>query len=437
MGTLVIGGGLIGLSTAYALQTRGESVTLIDARDAVAQETSFANGGLLTPSMPEPWNGPGVYRHLAASVFNPRASMRLRLHAIPSLIGWGLRFLKHSAPRHFFAACTDNYHLARYSLEQTATLTGTLGLEYDRGTDGTLSVFRAREDYATKRAICEHVRDLGMQYRVLTPGEIVELVPALASVQRQLYKGIHYPEDDFGDARRFCEALLPHFQAAGGQAEFGVRVHRLRRDGRRIAGVETSAGERIADKVVIAAGVQSPRLAADAGVDLPVKPAKGYSVTVEIPPSETLPALPVIDDSMHACLTPLGRRLRMVGTVEFTGFDTRIDRARTENLYRLFETLLPDIAARTDRATASPWAGLRPMSYDDRPFIGGTGVEGLYVNCGHGPLGWTMAAGSGQLLADQMIGQQCAIDATPFSLARAVSAVRKSIPARQRRSAGA
>lgn len=418
MGTLVIGGGLIGLSTAYALQMRGQAVTLLEARDAVAEVTSFANGGLITPSMPEPWNGPGVYRHLAASIFNPRASMRLRLHAIPSLVGWGLRFLKHSAPAHFYAACTDNYHLARYSLEQTAALTDELGLDFDRGTAGTLSVFRSREDYDAKRAICEHVADLGMTYRTLNPDEIIDMVPALESVRHLLLKGIHYPEDDFGDARRFCEALLPHFLAAGGDVEFGVSVQRLRTDGRRIAGVDTTAGERSADTVVVAAGVHSPALLRPLSIDLPVKPAKGYSVTVEPPAGCRLPPLPVIDDSMHACLTPLGDRLRMVGTAEFTGYDTRIDEVRTDNLYRLFEELLPDVAAQTDRFTAKPWAGLRPMSYDGRPFIDETSVKGLYVNCGHGPLGWTMAVGSGALLADRISGAETAVDARPFRLAR-------------------
>ena len=160
-------------------------------------------------------------------------------------------------------------------------------------------------------------------------------------------------------------------------------------------------------------------LAADVGIDLPVKPAKGYSVTVDVPSTEGLPPLPVIDDTMHACLTPLGKRLRMVGTAEFTGYDTSIDEVRTDNLYRLFEELLPDIAARTDRSTAKPWAGLRPMSYDGRPFIGETGVDGLYVNCGHGPLGWTMAVGSGALLADAIVGEATAVDLAPFGLARA------------------
>lgn len=418
MTTIVVGAGLIGLTSAYALQARGEQVTLIDARKGVALETSYANGGLVTPSMPEPWNGPGVFGHLAASLFDPRSSMRLRWHAIPSLTAWGLRFLRASTPAQHFAACTDNYRLAAWSLQRTAELTDALGLEYDRGTRGTFSIFRDQKGFEVKEAVCRHVASLGMEYRVLSPGETVAFEPALAAIEDRIHCSVHYPDDHHGDAHRFCRALLPHYDAAGGRVEFDTEVRSLVVDAGGVRGVETSRGDRDASQVVVAAGVHSPAMLSGVGISLPVKPVKGYSVTVETGSTEGLPALPVIDDSMHACLTPFGSRLRMVGTAEFTGFDTRIDPVRTDNLLRLFRELLPDVAARVSTDDATLWAGLRPMSYDGRPFIGATDVQGLFVNSGHGPLGWTMAAGSAELLADVMTGQEPRIDPAPFRLAR-------------------
>ena len=163
MSTIVVGGGLMGLTTAQVLLGRGEPVTVLELLDGIALETSYANGGLLTPSMPEPWNGPGVLRHLASSLFNPRAPMKLRLRASPSLTGWGLRFLQYSSQRHHDAACAANYELAAYSLAETRAITTRLGLEYCHAMKGTLSVFRRREDFAAKESVCRIAGDLGMR----------------------------------------------------------------------------------------------------------------------------------------------------------------------------------------------------------------------------------------------------------------------------------
>lgn len=418
MTTLIIGGGLMGVTTAWALLERGEAVTVLEGKDGVALDTSYANGGLLTPSMPEPWNGPGVFRHLLASLFQPRSPMKLRLRAVPSLTGWGLRFLRYSARRHHEPACRDNYRLARYSLDRNGALTERLDLAYDRGTAGTLSIFRESADFAAKEAVCRLVAPLGMRYSVLGVDDIVARVPALGDIRDELYNGILYDDDEWGDAHRFCRGLAEACRRAGGGFEFGCEVTGIAVDGDRVSGVSTRAGRIEADRVVVAAGAASPALLRPAGYRLPVRPVKGYSVTVDLAGVAEPPPLPVIDDSMHAGLTPLGTRLRMVGTAEFTGFDRRIDRVRTDNLYRLFERTLPSLAARVDPDSATPWAGLRPVSCDGKPVIGAVGPRGLYVNSGHGPLGWTMATGSAELLADLVTGARPALDPAPYAPGR-------------------
>ena len=419
MSTIVVGGGLMGLTTAQVLLERGDPVTVLELLDGVALETSYANGGLLTPSMPEPWNGPGVLGHLASSLFNPRAPMKLRLRAIPSLTGWGLRFLQHSSQRHHDAACAANYELAAYSLAETRAITTRLGLEYCHAMQGTLSVFRRRADFEAKESVCRIAGELGMRYRVLGTDEIIALVPALTDIRDQIHNGIHYLDDDHGDARLFCVALAERFRAAGGIITTGVRVTGLVIDRGRVTGVATDRGRMEASRIVIAAGTRSPALLKTVGVRLPVKPVKGYSVTVDASGVDGLPALPVIDDSMHAGITPLGSRLRMVGTAEFTGFDKRPNPVRTDNLYEQLVRMMPAIAAQVDRSTAEPWAGLRPVSYDGKPFIDACGPEGLWVNSGHGPLGWTMAMGSALLLADRIEGRTPAVRPGPFALDRA------------------
>jgi D-amino-acid dehydrogenase len=416
MTTLIIGGGLMGLTTAHVLMEQGEDVCILEAGCGVALETSYANGGMLTPSMPEPWNSPGIYKHLAASLFNPRSSMKLRLRAIPSLFGWGIRFLSHSTQQHYEKACIDNFALASYSLSKTREITERLNLEYCRASGGTLGVFRNQADFAEKEWVCKFLKDLGMNYAVLTADEMISVVPALADTREQIYNGILYSDDECGDAHLFCRELEREYCNGGGTIDFGVSVSALRCEQGKITGVETSSGFRPANSVVVAAGTKSPALLSTAGVSLAVKPVKGYSVTIDVSGIDDVPTIPVLDDSMHAGMTPLGNRLRMVGTAEFTGFDTSINPVRADNLYDMFEKILPGIAAQVDRSKAEPWAGLRPMSYDGKPFIGPCDIDGLFVNCGQGHLGWTMAMGSAHLLAQQISGKAVPVNDRPFSL---------------------
>ncbi len=391
---LIIGGGIIGLATAQVLVERGEQVRVFEAREGVGLETSFANGGLLTPSLPEPWNGPGVHRHLAASLFRSSASMQLRFRAIPSLMFWGVAFLRNSTANRFYAATEDNYRLAVYSLDKTLALTERLQLDYDLLDAGTLSVFQNTEQMAERQAISDHLARQGMTSVTVDRDEIVALEPMLKDVADKLTGGIWFPDDASGDAHLFCRELAREIVAGGGEIDTGMQVTGLILRNGKMAGVDTSRGRIDASRVVVAAGVHSPHLLRGVKHALPVKPAKGYSVTVDAEGLGELPGVAIQDDEAHAVISRLGNRIRVVGTAEFAGFDTSIGQARIDYLFGVLESLLPDLASWADRASAEAWAGLRPMSNDGRPFIGAGNIEGLFINAGHGALGWTMAMGS-------------------------------------------
>jgi D-amino-acid dehydrogenase len=256
-----------------------------------------------------------------------------------------------------------------------------------------------------------------MKYSLLDSDEIVALEPSLADVKKELVAGIHFADDEFGDAQRFCQVLAESLIASGARIDTGVRVTGLAHERGRIRFLRTSAGDIDTQRVVVAAGPYSRRMLKPLGIALPVQPAKGYSVTIDVSHLAGTPRIPVLDDSMHAGVTPLDHRLRLVGTADFTGFDTRIEQVRVHNLFDMLQALFPALDARIDRRTAQPWAGLRPSSADGRPVIGSTDVAGLFVNTGHGHLGWTMAMGSGELLAVLMQGKLPEVDPAPFALA--------------------
>ena len=415
---VLIGGGVIGVTSAYELVCRGHDVTLLEAREDVGLETSYANGAILTPSMSDPWNGPGVHRHLAASLFDPYSPMKLRPAALPGLLTWGLRFLRHSSENRHGASTDASYELSAYSVRLTAQLRGKLDLAYDASDRGTVKLFRDRRAMEDPLALAERLAARGLAYRLLDPDETVALEPALAPIGDRIAGALHFGGDESGDAYLFTRALIERFEKLGGAAQRGVRVQRIRLEGGSVAGLETDRGFERADRVVVAAGCWSPALVARHGISLPVKPAKGYSLTFPAGAVQNPPQLPVIDDAMHALVVPVGRRLRIAGTAEFAGFDTRLRPERIENLRRLLAGLYPRIADQLPSDAGEPWTGLRPMSADGLPIVGPAPIPGLFLNTGHGHLGWTMAVGSAHLLADQLEGRATAIPAPPYRVDR-------------------
>jgi D-amino-acid dehydrogenase len=414
---VVIGSGLLGLSTAYFLRRHGADVTVLERCLGPGLETSFANGGLLTPSMPEPWNAPGVWREL----LRPRradesAPMILRWRALPSLASWGILFLKNSRRVSFDANTRKNALLASYSLEVLSQLRRDSPFDYRGAGGGTLRIFRDAASLNRAGDRARRLAEFGVRSRQMTAAEAVDIEPCLQDVLEHVLGAIHYPDDETGDAHQFCLGLAAEARSAGVQLKYdtcatGWKIHRDR-----VLAVQTRRGPVEADHFVLAAGSASTSLAGELGIKLPMRPVKGYSLTCPMPSHG--PSVAVIDDGMHAAVVPLGDRLRIAGTAEFVGFDRRISPARIDSLLELLRAIYPVIHARLDRTSATAWAGLRPMSADGVPILGATRLLNLSLNTGHGHLGWTMAAGSGRVLADWIVGQAPQINIGDYEVSR-------------------
>jgi D-amino-acid dehydrogenase len=413
--TVIIGGGLIGLATGFALVERGIPVRVIESLAAVGHGTSFANGGLVTPSMSEPWNEPGVARHFAAAFLDPAAPMKLRASALPGLVRWGVRFLRHSTPQRCRASAEASFRLAAVSVAATREWRERCALAYDGRASGALSVFRRGTSIDAQLTLSRHLQSLGLRFTQLDAAGAVALEPALGESAAGIVAALHVPDDEVGDGRALCAALAAAIIARGGSVELARCARRLVVQGGRIAGVDVGDDHLPARHVVVAAGVASVPLLRAAGVRIAVAPAKGYSLTVDLAGRAEPPRLPVSDAARHVVLTPLGQRLRIAGTAEFAGSDLRLRPERIAPLAAAMRELYPALARAADPAQGVPWTGLRPVSADGLPYIGATAIDGLYVNAGHGALGLTLAAGSGILLAQLLRGDPAAVDPAPYS----------------------
>lgn len=416
MKVLVIGSGLIGITTAYFLAQYGHEVSVIDRASGPGQETSFANGALLTPSMAEPWNSPGVWRALLASLGRSDAPVQLCLRVLPQLTTWGVRFLSNSRRGAFERNALHNLRLSLYSLEAMRLLREDTYIEYDRTAQGSLRVFRDRASLDLALRAAQRTESAGLRFRGLSPAEIVDLEPTLEPICRELVGGIHYETDEVGDAYRFCLALEDCARREGVKFYYGQEVSTLEICSGAIGAVICGRERREADRYIVAAGSYSPALLRGCGVHLPVQPVKGYSLSFQR--DEGLPPLrvPVVDDRLHAVAVPLGSTIRVAGTAEFAGYDLRPNPERIKNLASLLRAIFP--RAEFASSHARPWCGLRSVSADGVPIIGPTKVPNLLINTGHGHLGWTMAVGSAVMLAALISGRPPSLDPGPYLLDR-------------------
>lgn len=417
---IVVGAGLAGLSTAYYLQRGGVRVTVLDRALGPGLETSFANGALLHPSLVEPWNSPGILWQLFKWLGREDAPVLLRGRALGGLLSWGPQFIRHSTVKRFRLNTQKNLRLAVYSLQMMQQLRKETSIEYDYQARGLLAVCRDDKVHAQLADGARVLAASGLRSRVLDRAGVLDVEPALGEVAENLVGGIHYPDDEGGDAYRFCRELARLLREGGAVFRFGVNVESIHvangQVDHLVAGGETLS----ADAYLLAAGSYTPLLTRRIGITVPVRPAKGYSITMprSLAP-HAAPNIGVVDTHLHAAVVPVGEdRVRVAGTAEFTGYDLSINPQRIDNLKLLLQKMFPGFASHVQDIDVASWTGLRPISADGVPILGATRYRDLYLNTGHGHLGWTLAAGSARLVADVMLGMGAALPASDYALAR-------------------
>jgi D-amino-acid dehydrogenase len=398
---LVLGAGVVGVTTAYYLVRAGHAVTIVDRQPGAGLETSFANGGQISANHATPWATPGTPWKALRWLGRSDAPLLFHLRADPALWAWTVRFLANCTHARMHRNLERALRVALYSRRQLAALCDATGIEYERKRCGILHFFRDRREFEAALPQVEPMNRIGCSRHVVGPDLCLEIEPALAGIGEQLVGGIFSPDDESGDALLFTRRLAEICRGEGATAEFEVGVRALVAGNGRIGGVETDRGRLVADAYVVALGSYSPGLLKPLGIRLPVYPAKGYSVTLPVTKGKAAPMVALIDDEFKMVYSRLGKRLRVAGTAEFAGYDLTVDERRARSLLAKAAEIFGN---GVDPARAEFWCGLRPSTPDGVPVMGATRYRNLFLNTGHGTLGWTMACGAGRLVADLVGG---------------------------------
>lgn len=415
MRIVVLGAGLIGVASAWFLAEDGHEVIVVDRQPGPARETSFANGGQISTSHAEPWANPSTPLKVLQWLGREDSPLLWRLRADAAQWGWGLRFLRECTPDRTRANIRAILALALDSRARLKALRRELGLDYDCLERGILHYYTDAHEFEHAIPQAELMRQYGCDRVVKSGAECLAIEPALRDSVIPIVGGTWTVDDESGDAQRFTAALAEHSLARGVRFRYDSDVAGIETTGGRFTAIRFANGERLAaDACVVALGSYSPLLLRPLGIRIPVYPAKGYSITIPLAPDAPAPCVSLTDDGAKVVYSRLGDRLRVAGTAEFTGYDTRINPARIEPLVRRVKTIFPKLEVRGD--AVEPWTGLRPSTPSNVPLVGPTRVANLYVNTGHGTLGWTLAVGSGRLLADRITGRDTAIDPVPYQV---------------------
>lgn len=410
----ILGAGVIGVTSAYQLARAGCEVTVIERQGAPALETSFANAGEVSFGYCSPWAAPGIPMKALRWIFMKHAPLILRPRFDGTMFAWLARMLSNCTSDRYGLNKSRMLRLADYSRRTLAELRLETGICYDERMRGTLQLFRSeRQVHASAKDVAALAAD-GIPYEVLDRDGCVRIEPALSHVREKFVGGLLTPKDETGDCFKFTTALAQKARALGVRFIFGTAVRSLMVDGGKICGVVTDTARVPAGVVLIALGSYSPILLKPLGISLPIYPVKGYSLTIPIMKFDRAPESTVMDETFKIAITRLGDRIRVGGMAEISGYTHDLGLPRRRTLEHSVNDLFPG----GDLSKASFWSGLRPMTPDGTPIIGPTKIKGLFVNTGHGTLGWTMSTGSARLISDLMMGRRPEVDARDFNIAR-------------------
>ncbi|HXS52512.1 MAG TPA: D-amino acid dehydrogenase [Usitatibacter sp.] len=412
MKALVLGAGVVGTATAWYLAARGHEVTVIDRRERPGLETSFANGGQISACHAEPWANPEAPQQILKWLWRDDAPLLFRLRMDPRQWTWGASFLLECLPARTRRNIGDIVRLALYSRASLAALRAETHIEYDQLELGILHYYTDPHVFEGAVRAASVMRECGLDRDVKTVEEAIAIEPALAMARSRIVGATYTATDESGDAHLFTVRLAQLAQARGASFAMGRTVERIHADGGRVTGVVVgdAAGREetiAADAYVIALGSYSPLFARELDLALPIYPAKGYSATVPVTDAARAPRVSLTDDEAKIVMSRLGERLRIAGTAELSGYSTELNLVRCEALIRRAREIFPGIA---DYEHASFWAGLRPSTPSNVPLVGRTRYPNLFLNTGHGTLGWTLACGSGRALADIISGKAPEVD---------------------------
>ncbi len=415
MKVIVLGAGVLGVTSAWYLARAGHEVTVIDRQPGPALETSFANAGEVSPGYSSPWAAPGVPLKALKWMFQRHAPLVIQPRLDWQRISWMARMLANCTSAAYATNKSRMVRLAEYSRDCLYELRSETGIQYDQRMQGTLQVFRKAEQMDAAGKDIEVLRADGVPFEVLDRAGCVAAEPGLAASAERIVGGLRLPGDETGDCFKFTNRLAEMAAAAGVTFRWGVGIEALETEGGRISAVRTDRGLLTADRYVLAMGPYSPQLVRNLGLKLPIYPLKGYSLTIDIQDEARAPVSTVMDETYKVAITRLGDRIRVGGLAEIAGYDLSLNPRRRATLAKSVSELF---GGSGDPDKALFWTGLRPMTPDGTPIVGATPIPNLFLNTGHGTLGWTMSAGSGRLVADLISGRTPDIAADDLGYAR-------------------
>ena len=420
MKVIVLGAGVIGTTSAYYLARAGAEVTVLDRQSCVANETSFANAGQVSPGYSTPWAAPGIPLKAMKWMFSKHAPLAIKLDGSLWQLRWMASMLRNCTASRYELNKERMMRVAEYSRHCLDALRADTGIQYEQRCAGTLQLFRTQAQmHAVERDI-KVLQECGVPYELLSASQLTAVEPGLRRAQGLLAGGLRLPNDETGDCQLFTTRLAELAQGLGVTFRYNTHVEQLLYEGGQITGVRTEHEVLRADRYVLAFGSYTRDLLAPLKITLPVYPVKGYSLTLPIKDESLSPQSTVLDETYKVAVTRFDQRIRVGGMAELSGFDLSLNLKRRATLEKVVSELFPG----GDLKQASFWTGLRPMTPDSTPIVGATSLPNLFLNTGHGTLGWTMACGSGKLIADMMTGQRPEISTEGLAISRYQASVR-------------